>query len=93
MVKTIIYCDRCGKECEKDRNNHGYQIFPVCCADNFDLCQKCYDELYDWMKSVKMKKAENSDECTYMETGCGSCKRQLDCPIEAEGEVQDADSD
>lgn len=24
-------------------------------------------------------------ECTYKETGCGSCKWQLDCPIEAEG--------
>ena len=26
-----------------------------------------------------------ADKCTYKETGCGSCKRQLDCPIEAEG--------
>ena len=26
-----------------------------------------------------------ADKCTYIETGCGSCKRQLDCPIEAEG--------
>ena len=24
-------------------------------------------------------------ECTYKETGCGSCKSQLDCPIETEG--------
>ena len=27
-----------------------------------------------------------ADKCTYKETGCGSCKRQLDCPIEAEEE-------
>lgn len=26
-----------------------------------------------------------ADKCTYKETGCGSCKRQLDCPIEVEG--------
>jgi hypothetical protein len=26
-----------------------------------------------------------ADKCTYKETGCGSCKRQLDCPTEAEG--------
>lgn len=28
-----------------------------------------------------------ADKCTYKETGCGSCKRQLDCPIEADEEV------
>lgn len=26
-----------------------------------------------------------ADKCTYKETGCGSCKKQLYCPIEAEG--------
>jgi hypothetical protein len=26
-----------------------------------------------------------ADKCTYKEIGCGSCKRQLDCPTEAEG--------
>ena len=26
-----------------------------------------------------------ADKCTYKETGCGSCKKQLDCPIEVKG--------
>lgn len=28
---------------------------------------------------------EADKRCTYKETGCGSCKRQLVCPIETEG--------
>lgn len=59
MVKTIIYCDRCGKECEKDRDNNGYQVILVRINDNLDLCQKCYDDLYAWMNSVKMKAGES----------------------------------
>lgn len=36
---------------------------------------------------VEPQESEDKDadkKCTYKETGCGSCKRQLDCPIEAE---------
>lgn len=34
----------------------------------------------DWAPTIL-----EADKCTYKETGCGSCKRQLDCPIETEG--------
>lgn len=56
MTKETIFCDRCGKECEHNRSNRGYHIFRkwilAKSVDNnyLDLCQKCYDELYDWMK-------------------------------------------
>jgi len=57
MTKETIFCDRCGKECEHYRNNHGYHIFRrkwiltnSLNNDYLDLCQKCYNELYDWMK-------------------------------------------
>lgn len=59
MVKTIIYCDRCRKECEKTRNKHGYRIFQD--DECLDLCQKCYDELYDWLNcGAKMENEENN---------------------------------
>lgn len=36
---------------------------------------------------IEPQESEDKDadkKCTYKETGCGSCKRQLDCPIEAD---------
>ena len=38
-------------------------------------------------RMVEPQESEDKDadkKCTYKETGCGSCKRQLDCPIEAD---------
>ena len=53
MVKTTIYCDRCGKiipdkEC---RDNHGYRIVRSINSERLDLCQDCYDSLHKWMRS------------------------------------------
>ena len=53
MVKRIIYCDRCGKECEETRRNRGYRVVQVHDDECLDLCQKCYDGLYDWLNSAK----------------------------------------
>ena len=44
-------------------------------------CQKWIDEVGLSNATVAIIEA---DECTYEETGCGSCKRQLDCSIEAD---------
>ena len=50
-----------------------------------------FSKLFDNAKVGEVKEALlniptiiEADKCTYKETGCGSCKRQLDCPIEAE---------
>ena len=59
MVKTIIYCDRCGNVCEECRDNNGYHVFKgkyfmKKTDDNYlDLCQGCYDSLAEWMKRKK----------------------------------------
>lgn len=58
MTKETIYCDRCGKECEKVRCNRGFRLgkkkFFLFLRDNdgayIDLCQQCYDGLAKWMK-------------------------------------------
>ncbi len=67
MIKQTMFCDRYGKECENIRNNRGYNIFRKwILADSvknnnyLDLCQKCYDGLYDWMKSGR-KEAEDGN--------------------------------
>ena len=39
-----------------------------------------------WNSKFRTESNENEEECTYSETGCGSCKRQLDCPVKAESE-------
>ena len=67
MIKETIFCDRCGKECEYYRNNRGYNIFRkwslIKPSNNhyLDLCQKCYDELYDWMR-LGRKKVDNGND-------------------------------
>ena len=61
MVKTIIYCDRCGKECEKTRSNHGYHVVRVKDDECLDFCKKCFDGLYDWLNSVKMKEPQERE--------------------------------
>lgn len=59
MVKKILYCDRCGKECEKERCNHGMHLFrnkffiKTTSDEYLDLCAKCYDSLAEWMKNKK----------------------------------------
>ena len=68
MVKATIFCDRCGKECEDCRNNRGYNIFRKWVfiksskGQYLDLCQKCYDELYDWMKLGRKKADDGNDD-------------------------------
>ena len=61
MVKRIISCDRCGKECEGTRCNRGYHVVQVHDDECLDLCQKCYDGLYDWINSAKMKELQESE--------------------------------
>ena len=40
---------------------------------------------YCYMFEPQESEDKDADKkCTYKETGCGSCKRQLDCPIEAD---------
>lgn len=59
MKKTEIYCDRCGKLCEKSRNNRGFYIYKYILTkstDYVDLCQNCYDGLAEWMKQGKERK-------------------------------------
>ena len=62
MIQTTVYCDRCGNECEKNRKNNGFHLFyksffleDVVNKTYLDLCQKCYDELAEWMKDKKEK--------------------------------------
>lgn len=68
MIKETMFCDRCGKECEDKRNNRGYHIFRKwILADSLndqylDLCQKCYDGLYDWMKSGRKEAEDGNDK-------------------------------
>ena len=65
MKIETMFCDRCGKECEKSRTNHGFHIYKpvIVLADvhnyekPFDLCQDCYNSLAKWMKAGK----EDSD--------------------------------
>lgn len=53
MKKEIIYCDRCGKECE-DYIKGGYvakrkyRLFRTF-YESLDLCDKCYEELNEWL--------------------------------------------
>ena len=60
MTKETIFCDRCGKECEKFKT-HGlwisrkkFRLTKFCIAtyrnENVDMCQECYDELDKWFK-------------------------------------------
>lgn len=59
MVRKIIYCDRCRKECEMERCNHGLHVFKSkfflkkANEDHLDLCAKCYDSLAEWMDNKK----------------------------------------
>ena len=41
-----------------------------------------YPTFEEW-KAARAESEEQymEDDCTYRETGCGSCKRQLDCPV------------
>ena len=45
-------------------------------VDNLERIEKKYEEPQE----------SEAKKCTYKETGCGSCKWQLDCPIDADGE-------
>ena len=50
-----------------------------------DVAKEEYEREY--FNQVEPQESDNKDadkKCTYKETGCGSCKRQLDCPIEAD---------
>lgn len=60
MEKIILYCDRCGKECEETRHNRGYHLFrnkfyirKSTDKEYLDLCQSCYDSLAKWVKEGK----------------------------------------
>ena len=56
MVKKIKLCDRCGRECEIVRISK-YKVYYFN-GDQFDLCQKCFNDLNDW---IKQRKAESED--------------------------------
>ena len=64
MKRTTLYCDRCGEECEYNRNNHGFHLYGKTfiltrikfeCDEHMDLCQKCYDELAAWYSKGNRK--------------------------------------
>lgn len=64
MKTENLYCDRCKKLIKQDiRNNRGYHLyrrkFILCTIEDneyMDLCQDCYDSLYDWVKHIKENK-------------------------------------
>lgn len=63
MVKSKIFCDRCGKETEGLINNRGFHIFrkyllkrSTGIENPLDLCQQCYNDLSDWVNNGKEKK-------------------------------------
>lgn len=66
MKTENIYCDRCKRLIKEDtRDNHGYHLYKRKFIlskirngydDYMDLCQDCYDNLYDWMKKGKENK-------------------------------------
>lgn len=60
MIKETVYCDRCGKECEKMRYNRGFRLSKNNDGAYLDLCQQCYDGLAKWMKGF-----EKCSECKY----------------------------
>ena len=65
MVKEIMYCDRCGKECEDKRNCHGFLIMRKTngISEKLVLCQNCYNSLAKWMESGKLtEKAEGEEQ-------------------------------
>ena len=56
---------------------------------NVNIADNLIDKEHEHIISVEVEPQESEDKdadkkCTYKETGCGSCKRQLDCPIEAD---------
>ena len=61
MIKKTLYCDRCGKECERSRISN-YLLFKrkyiLTCAneEKLDLCQECYNSLQDWILTGTAKK-------------------------------------
>ena len=77
VTLKLNYCDRCRKPLNKDGwiNNHGLTVwkrklvFRTSCGAKYDLCQDCYDELFEcWNKlhpqSLHANKmcAEQTDE-------------------------------
>ena len=69
IEKTV--CDRCGKECESSRLNHGWHVYKVKYVlanwdyydcNSMDLCQNCYDSLAEWMKAGKADREVGVDE-------------------------------
>ena len=68
MINQTMYCDRCGKLCENDRNNRGFNIFrnkffiKTHKDEYLDLCQDCYDSLAEWMKKgIESQKSEDRE--------------------------------
>ena len=61
MIERKMFCDRCGKLCEKWRDNKGHSLFRIkhiafiatWTDEKLDLCQSCFDSLNEWMKSGK----------------------------------------
>ena len=81
-----------GKVCEA--GGYGFDVLPKGHGRIIDESQirhiECHTEqdLYGnkihYVKATDAPTIIEADKCTYNETGCGSCKRQLDCPIEAD---------
>ncbi len=84
MEKKIVYCDRCGKECEEIRRCE-YRIYPSR-DDYLDLCQKCSDDLVSWVRNVKAEsedKIDTSDlpiKMTAIAYSTHDCESWYECP-------------
>lgn len=45
MVKTVIYCDHCGKEIDKMKDYYDTEVIIYYSLCNVDLCEDCHEEL------------------------------------------------
>lgn len=86
MIKKIVICDRCGKECTNGEYytidfelhnvdpNVGY--LDVRDADEEHYCEKCRDEIsaFIFKKGIKYGKIKHKEE-----NKCENCKYAIDC--------------
>ena len=50
MVKTITYCDHCGKELDIMKDFYDTEVIVCASWCNVDLCEECYEKLKHMVK-------------------------------------------